>query len=471
MTGNYSDGNRIIGDDERGPDGPIQCTPTEACIDGSCCNKDGKCGYRSVHCAPDICISNCDAKAMCGVDSKDGNKKCGLNLCCSYYGWCGVDQIHCGDKDEEGFDTPCQDGFGGCQVKPSPSCGAGSGTASNGRKIGYWQSWNVRQRACNRIMPDQIVTDGFTHLYFAFASIDPNTYNIRTYHSDDERLFPLFTALKTDKMQTWIAIGGFDFSDPGPTHTTWSDMCSTQDSRAAFITSLVQFMDKWGFQGIDLDWEYPASDVRGGREEDTQNLVSLVKEMREAFGTTYGISSILAPDYWYLRGFDPKGMEPYVDWFGFMAYDLHGAWDVNVKALGAQIRPQTDARDIDKGLVPLWFDELDPAKVNFGLAYYGRGYTAEKTDCLYFGCPFTGPSNKAPCTNFDGVMSNREMQAVIDSTGIRPELIADAMVQQIAWDDQWIGYDDPGTIAMKMGLANDRCMGGTMVWSVDFDSG
>jgi len=94
-------------------------------------------------------------------------------------------------------------------------------------------------------------------------------------------------------MQTWIAIGGFDFSDPGPTHTTWSDMCSSSTNRAAFISSLIQFMNTWGFQGVDIDWEYPANPSRGGRLEDTQNLVSLVSEMREAFGMKYGISVVL----------------------------------------------------------------------------------------------------------------------------------------------------------------------------------
>ena len=66
---------------------------------------------------------------------------------------------------------------------------------------------------------------------------------------------------------------------------------------------------------MDLDWEYPVAQERGGHPDDTENLVSLVKEMRAAFGKEYGISSILAPDYWYLRGMDPKGMEPYVDWY------------------------------------------------------------------------------------------------------------------------------------------------------------
>jgi GH18 family chitinase len=94
-------------------------------------------------------------------------------------------------------------------------------------------------------------------------------------------------------MQTWIAIGGFDFSNPGPTHTTWSDMVSTSANRARFISSLIDFMTRWGFQGAELDWEYPAFPARGGSPDDTQNLVSLVAEMRTVFGTTYGISVTL----------------------------------------------------------------------------------------------------------------------------------------------------------------------------------
>lgn len=95
-----------------------------------------------------------------------------------------------------------------------------------------------------------------------------------------------------------------------------SDMTSTQGNRAAFISSLKQFMITYGFQGVDLDWEYPATPERGGGRADTENYVALVKDMRAAFGSQFGISLTLAPDYWYLRGFDAKAMKPYVDWFG-----------------------------------------------------------------------------------------------------------------------------------------------------------
>jgi len=102
-------------------------------------------------------------------------------------------------------------------------------------------------------------------------------------------------------------------------------MVSSPNTRAAFITSAMVYMDQWGFQGIDLDWEYPGALGRGGRElSDTKNFSLLVREMRAAFGKKYGISVTLSPDYWYLRWFDAKAMEPHMDWFGFMAYDLPG---------------------------------------------------------------------------------------------------------------------------------------------------
>jgi chitinase len=60
--------------------------------------------------------------------------------------------------------------------------------------------------------------------------------------------------------------------------------------------------------------------------------------MRAAYGSRYGISLTPAPDYWYPRWFDAKGMESSVDFFGFMAYGLHGFWDADVKTLGKLVR-------------------------------------------------------------------------------------------------------------------------------------
>lgn len=106
-------------------------------------------------------------------------------------------------------------------------------------------------------------------------------------------LYAQFTSRRSPTLQTWIAVGGYSFSDPGPTQNTWSNMVSNQGNRAAFINSLVTFMMQYGFQGVDLDWEFPGVAARGGQPSDTSNLVSLVQEMRAAFGNRYGISITL----------------------------------------------------------------------------------------------------------------------------------------------------------------------------------
>lgn len=200
--------------------------------------------------------------------------------------------------------------------------------------------------------------------------------------------------------------------------------------------------------------------------------MSLLKEMRAAFGTALGISATLPASYWYLRWFDPIAMQPYVDFFGLLTYDLHGPWDAEMSSIGKVVLGQTNIPEIYNWTLPLWYDGLDPSKINMGLAYYGRGYTLADSSCNSVGCAWAGTSKPGPCTNFGGVMSLQELtDSVIPQLGIEPTLLADDMMKQLTWSDQWIGYDDAETIAMKRTWASQHCFGGTMIWSIDLFSG
>jgi chitinase len=133
-----------------------------------------------------------------------------------------------------------------------------------------------------------------------------------------------------------------------------------------------------------------------------------------------------------------------------------------VKTLGKIVRGQADIREINNNTAPLWFDGLDPKKINFGLAMYGRGYTLADPECNTLGCPFVGPSIPADCTDSPGVMSLAEIKRTAADVGVKPRYLEDSMMKELTWSDQWIGFDDEETFAAKKKFANGLCFGGTM---------
>lgn len=68
-------------------------------------------------------------------------------------------------------------------------------------------------------------------------------------------------------------------------------------------------------------------------------------------------------------------------------------------------------------------------------------------------------------------MSLTEIEELIETKGLKPTLLDAQKMKSIQWADQWIGYDDAETFALKKSWASDYCFGGTMAWSVDYYSG
>lgn len=341
------------------------------------------------------------------------------------------------------------------------------------RTIGYYESWaNSDSRKCQKVAPEDLNLNGFTHMNFAFSFFDPSSFEIAPMDSSGPSLFSRFTALKSKKssLETWISVGGWSFTDPGPTQTAFSEMTSTFGNRQKFIRGLIKFMETYGFDGVDLDWEYPGADDRGGKSQDTANYVSLAAELREAFGKKYGISMTLPTSYWYLQHFDLLGIQKSVDWFNLMAYDLHGVWDAQSKFVGPYIAPHTNITEIDLGLDLLWRSGVDPAKVVMGQGWYGRSFTLRDPSCNKPNgvCEFTGGAKAGPCSNAAGILDLEEIDDIISKNNLKPVHDEKAAVKWITWDsNQWVSYDDTETFAQKKAFANSRCLGGLMVWAMD----
>ena len=129
-----------------------------------------------------------------------------------------------------------------------------------------------------------------TDLIYAFAILNEYTYEIQindVWVDIDNRGYADFVALKLQNpnLRTTIALGGWNDSHFAK---KYSEMVASNETRAAFITSVVKFLQLHNFDGLDFDWEYPSSD------SDKTGLANLLRELRSAFETQYTLSVAVA---------------------------------------------------------------------------------------------------------------------------------------------------------------------------------
>lgn len=170
----------------------------------------------------------------------------------------------------------------------------------------------------------------------------------------------------------------------------------------------MKFLRKYGFDGVDLDWEYPGASDRGGLgEQDYKNYPLLLKTMRETFDASprggYGISFTIPSSYWYLRWFDLAELIKYADWINMMTYDLHGVWDAN-NPIGNVVQAHTNLTEISLACDLLWRNKVPPKQVVLGVGFYGRAFTLKDKNCAVPGCAFSGASKKGDCTGEGGIL-------------------------------------------------------------------
>jgi chitinase len=137
---------------------------------------------------------------------------CAINACCNIWGQCGGTSDYC-IPSGTGAPGTAAPGTNGC----ISNCGLDiihSPVVSNFLRIGYFEGFNS-QRPCNTMTPLAIPKDIYTHIYYAFATVDSGTFTVDV--SQFQSTWTQFAGLKTAAvgMKKVVSIGGFTFStDP-----------------------------------------------------------------------------------------------------------------------------------------------------------------------------------------------------------------------------------------------------------------
>lgn len=322
-------------------------------------------------------------------------------------------------------------------------------------KLAYlvdWKNW----------FPDEDHFRRLTHINYAFARIgNAKGIVIDTFERAHQiqRLKEYFPHLTV-----CLSIGG----EGAP---FFSETAAVAEHRQRFIESALNIVDRYGFDGINIDWESPClpSDGVTAKPEDKKNFTLLVKELREALdeksketGKRYDLTLVVTGQMVSNEVMELDQITGYLDFIHVKTYDLHHS-DVTSHHANLypskKYKPSSSASTIIETLIK---QGVPREKLLIGVACYGRGA---------FGV--TGAQDGI------GVSYNHEQEILYSWTKISEEILKMPDVVEY-WDEDakaaylydghiFLSYDNPTSVKEKARYAKDQGLAGVFLWDYSSD--
>lgn len=281
---------------------------------------------------------------------------------------------------------------------------------TDGYSVGtYYSNWSPYK--ARNYKPSDLPFDSLTHVYYAFFAVNGRTGEIQPNDNWSDFELPMSKGVKgcikelqkikiesNHNFKTILSVGGWSNRE------AFKKISNSDDKVKTFVRSTVENMFKYGFDGIDLDWEFP--------EEDTDEplvyldmMKGIRKEMADLEERIFGPDdatgahahfqlSVATPAFEEKLNIMPiSEMANYIDVWNMMCYDYHGEWSDltgyhsnlyashhshkrNIKDRSTNATFSADAAIrimIEKYNVPA-------TRISLGMAAYGRGFTNVKTN-------------------------------------------------------------------------------------------
>jgi chitinase len=311
---------------------------------------------------------------------------------------------------------------------------------------GYYAGWS----AYGGWTPLNIPAAGMTNVNYAFAGIGSDLKIALGDPAVDPTNFSQLSQLKKSypQLKTLISVGGWN--DSGK----FSDAALTDASRTAFADSVVAFIKLYGFNGVDIDWEYPVSgglSTNTSRPEDKTNFTLLLQKLREKLdaqgaldGARYLLTIAGGAGSGYIANTQLSLIAGYLDYASVMTYDLHGTWDTYTD-LNAPLYTPSDSspqyKESVDAAVKRWLGAGFPAsKLVVGVPFYGYVYNGVTGGGTGLYKPFSGGSS----VTYDKVLST-----YLGAAGYTRYYHSTALVPWLFNGSSFVSYDDETSIGDK----------------------
>ena len=251
---------------------------------------------------------------------------------------------------------------------------------------------------------------------------------------------------KKPSLKVLLMIGGWGEHADG-----FSMMARDAKKRSEFCHACKQHIDTYGFDGIDIDWEYPGGgpSTNGKSNDDPKNFVLVLKELRDSIGDTKIISYASSSSAGYM---DWKGAMKYLDYVNVMTYDMGKP----PKGHNSPLRKSTtfNQNGCEESIALHVKAGVPKSRMNMGVPFYGHGISPYDSDVKYVSMDGI---LKATTGSFAGKNIRKW-----DSTAKVPYLVDGN-------DNILLSYDDEESVTEKGKFVKDNNIGGAMFWEYRHD--
>ncbi|GGK88401.1 hypothetical protein GCM10012284_23020 [Mangrovihabitans endophyticus] len=169
------------------------------------------------------------------------------------------------------------------------------------RSVGYMPSWSGSVTA--------VQYSKLTHINYAFAL--PNANGTLRPIENTGKLQQLVSLGHQNNVKVSLAIGGWNDGDD----SAFEALAGNSGARGTFVSNVVNVVDQYGLDGIDIDWEYPDPG------QSANNYTAMMQQLSSAL---HGRGKLLTAAV-VSGGGTANGVQTAVfsavDWLNIMAYD------------------------------------------------------------------------------------------------------------------------------------------------------
>ncbi|XP_069116471.1 acidic mammalian chitinase-like [Argopecten irradians] len=344
------------------------------------------------------------------------------------------------------------------------------------RRVCYYTLWSANRTGPGQFTVNEVDPFLCTHVIVAFLPIsnDADEIDIPLNISYYQEAVALKNA--NPDLKVLFSVGGWAEGS-----ARFSYIVSGPKRRRSFASSLVDFMNTIGFDGIDISWQYPTQRHGARPDTDKKNFAILLKVIRNellsrGFNDTLLTIAVAAAqeniDYAY--DFTALANDLSMDFISILTFDMHGYWD-EFTGHHSMLKPLSWETGPDANLNTDWaarFWEMRMRNVNkniinIGVATYGRGFELSYAPYNWSGAYHDGPNAAGNYTNEEGFLAYYEICPLVASGDGAVE--REGGVPHYVKDTLWIGYDDEQSVRNKMQWLINNDYGGVTIWAMDLD--